>query len=280
MSGIVFIAYDVETASDSTGGFLAGARELHREFGVPWTVFFTGKTIAERTADCLRVAGDPLVTLAQHTYNHVLLKSVHLEPNDGKPCREGGKATFFKEGGSLEQIADEISRTQEVFQKTFGRPCRGLTGPWGYYRGLRDRPDILRIVDRAGLRWLRTDARDYRDCQPVPLELQPYFYADQGCPEILECPMQGYQDDFYWERFDDRAHGPRCEDYLLWAMAQAARCGRVFTINSHDHGTPTAQAFHATKGRWLRAVLDRGRQLDVKFMGYEEYYRQRLVPKP
>lgn len=279
MSGIIFMAYDVETASESTGGFLRGAQELHREYGIPWTIFFTGKTIAERTADCLRVAGDPLLTMAQHTYNHVLLKSVHIEPHDGKPCMEGGKATFFKEGGSLEQLAEEIGRTQEVFQRTFGRACRGLTGPWGYYRGLRDRPDILRLVDRAGLRWLRTDARDCRDCQPVPLDLQPYFYADQGFPGILECPVQGYQDDFYWERFDDRAHGPGCEDYVLWAMAEAGRRGHVYTINSHDHSTPTPEAFHATKGRWLRAVLERGRKLNVRFMGYEDYYQTRIAAR-
>lgn len=276
MAGTFLVGYDIETASESTGGFLLGAQRLHSELGIPWSIFLTGKTIEERTDDCLAVAGDPLLTLAQHTYSHQLLKTVYMNPGDGRPCHGSQGGTFLLEGASLEVIEEEITTTQDLYRKTFGADCRGLTSPWAYYRGLSDRPDVLRILDRAGLKWMRTDGRDYRDCQPVPLDLQPYFYVDQGFPHILECPIQGYQDIFYWERFDDRSHGERYEDYLYWEAEYVARNGLVCALCSHDHDTPTIEAFNDTKGAWLRAFFEHAQGLGITFKSYEAYYQERL----
>lgn len=49
----------------------------------------------------------------------------------------------------------------------------------------------------------------------TPFTEQPFFYGDQGYPDILELGVQGYQDDFYWDRFDDRRHGDTYDDYLF-----------------------------------------------------------------
>ncbi|MBI2190829.1 MAG: polysaccharide deacetylase family protein [Planctomycetes bacterium] len=273
MRGIILVCYDVETASVSTDGFLAGARRMHRDLGVPATIFFTGKTIEARTAACVEAAGETLFTFGQHTYNHVLFKSVYMQPADGKPCH--GKLNFLREGGTFEQLQEEVNRTQELYLKTFGRPCRGLTTPWGYYRGLADRPDLLRVLHHAGIRWVRSYARDHRDCQPTPYEVQPFFYADHGLPDLLEIPVQGYQDDFYWERFDDRQHGGSYNEYLLWALGYVAERGLVFCLNSHDHGTSTAGEFDRTKGAWLRPTLEHGLKLGLRFMGCEDFYHER-----
>ena len=56
------------------------------------------------------------------------------------------------EGGSLAQIAEEVTRTQWLFRELLDVECIGLTGPCGYYRGLQDRPDILRVLYAAGIR--------------------------------------------------------------------------------------------------------------------------------
>ena len=173
-------------------------------------------------------------------------------------------------------VAEEVTRTLRLFQETFGRSCRGITGPWGDYWGLSDRPDLLRILNKAGLCWLRTHARDYRDCQPTPLEVQPFFYRDQAFPEMLEIPVQGYQDDFYWERFDDRRHGAGYVDFLNWAVEQTVEHDRVFCVNSHDHGTPTAEAFDQTKCAWLRPLLEKGRSAGARFVSCEELYQEQL----
>ena len=273
MPGTLLVCYDVETASENTDGFLTGITAMHRDLGIPATIFFTGKTIETRGAACLAAAQEPLFTLGQHTYSHMLLKTVFMQPADGKPCHR--RVNFLKEGGSYEQVAEEINRTQALYQQTFGRSCRGFTCPWCYYRGLADRPDLLRVLHGAGIRWLRSYGRDALDCQPVPYEVQPYFYDTHGLPDLLELPVQGYQDDFYWERFDDRTHGATYIEYLNWALEHVARNNLVFSLNSHDHGTPTADAFRQTKGAWLRPALERARALGLRFMGCEEYYLER-----
>jgi peptidoglycan/xylan/chitin deacetylase (PgdA/CDA1 family) len=273
MSGTMLVGYDIESASECTGGFLQGARALHRELNIPWAIFITGQTMEKRRQDLEALINDPLVTPAQHTYSHILLKTVYMQPGGGQP-------NSLIVGASLEKIEDEINRTQELFQGIYGKTCRGLTGPWNYYRGLCDRPDILKILDQAGLRWLRCYGRDARDCQPVSHDLKPFFYADQGFPDMLECFLHGYQDDFYWKLFDDRSHGPNYEDYLAWAADYVAEHDLVWSLDAHDHGTPTAEVFHKTKGAWLRAFFEKALARGLRFRSYEEYYQERFAQRP
>jgi peptidoglycan/xylan/chitin deacetylase (PgdA/CDA1 family) len=247
MSGTILCGYDVESASESTVGFLKGAEILHDRLEVPWTIYLTGATL-EKQCDTIReIVGNPLLTIAQHTYSHMLLKSVYMTPRDGKPVH-GSSLNFFKAGGTVTEIREEITKTQNLIRELLGLECRGLTGPWCYYRGLVDRPDILQILNENGIRWIRTNGRDSRDCQPTPFTEQPFFYADQGYPDILELGVQGYQDDFYWERFDDQRHGDSYQDYLFAMLHKVSEKNWVWNIMSHDHGTPTEEIFHQTKG--------------------------------
>ena len=273
MSGTILMGYDVETASESTKGFLEGAQELHRKYDVPWTIYLTGQTIEARTDDIKRAADDPLLTVAQHTYNHVLLKSIYMTPGDGKPIH-GDEETAFVAGGTLEQIREEIESTQKLLADRIGIQCRGLTGPWGYYRGLVDRPDILQVLEDNGIRWIRTYARDERDCQPTPFTVQPFFYRQHGFPEILELGVQGYQDDFYWERFDDRRHGETYQDYLYATLREVADNDWVWNLCSHDHDTATKERFFETKGKWIEDFIVRAKELNIRFADPEEIYSE------
>ena len=67
MSGTIIMGYDVESVSESTLGFLSGAQEFHKSFGLPWTIYLTDKTV-EVCIDgiclfvrscCLRLARTP-----------------------------------------------------------------------------------------------------------------------------------------------------------------------------------------------------------------------------
>lgn len=279
MSGTIILGYDVESASDSTRGFLEGAEALHDRFGVPWTIYLTGKTAEACAEDVRRVAGNPLLTIGQHTFSHTLLKSVYMKPGDGQPVH-GSSPNYFKQGGSLGQLQDEITRASRLLSDLFDVECRGLTGPWGYYRGLVDRPDILQILQDNGICWIRTNARDFRDCQPTPFTEQPFFYVDQGFPEILELGIQGYQDDFYWERFDDRRYGDTYEDYLRAALDQVAENDWVWNLCSHDHDTESKEVFFETKGMWLESFILQALERDIRFVSppsfYEEMKEQQL----
>ena len=273
MSGTVLLGYDVETASDSTAGFLDGAAELHTKYDVPWSIYLVGSTVEARVDDILRHKDDPLLTIGQHTYSHMLLKSIYMTPRDGKEIH-GGAQTYFKAGGPLDEVEAEITKTQKIIRDLLGIECEGLTGPWGYYRGLADREDILRVLHENGIRWIRTNARDSRDCQPVPFTEQPYFYEQQGFPDILELGIQGYQDDFYWERFDDRRHGDTYQDYLYATLEEIAANDWVWNLCSHDHGTFTAEMFHQTKGKWLSDFISRGKKLGVRFASPTQVYAE------
>ena len=265
MSGTILLGYDVETASESTVGFLEGAAELHDELDVPWTIYLTGKTAEAQPEAIRRVRDNSRLTIGQHTYSHMLLKSVYMDPQDGRPVN-GDRMTNFVRGGSLEGIREEITKTQRIIADLFEIECHGLTGPWNYYRGLVDRPDILEVLADEDIRWIRTYGRDSRDCQPTPFQAQPFFYADQGFPDILEMGIHGYQDDFYWDRFDDRRHGDTYQDYLYATIDEVAENDWVWSLCSHDHGTPTIDAFRETKGVWLRDFITRAQSRGLRFL--------------
>ena len=90
MPGTLLVCYDVESNSECTDGLLKGAGRMHEDVGVPWTIFLTGQTIEGRAAACRKAAGNPLLALAQHTYSHKLLKTVYMQPGDGRhePARQ------------------------------------------------------------------------------------------------------------------------------------------------------------------------------------------------
>jgi len=191
----VLIGYDVELMSDwvkeisrtpvTTSMFIEKARNMHEDLGIPCTLFVSGVTLEKNAGPLRDLVGHPLFAFGQHTYSHILLKTVVID--------DGVKKELIR-AAAPEDIRVEIGKTQDVMKQILGLDCRGLTGPYGYYRGLQDRPDILEIIDSFGIRFLRTDARDQHDYQPVPFEHQPYWYSLQGFPDILEFPIQGWQD--------------------------------------------------------------------------------------
>ena len=271
--GTILLGYDVESASDSTRGFLQGARQLHQKYDVPWTIYLTGQTLTARVEDVREVIADPLLTVGQHTYNHVLLKSIYMQPGDGQPVH-GRSPNFFHQGGTLEQVREEIDSTQTLIEDLLQIECQGLTGPWGYYRGLVDRPDILQILADNSIQWIRTNARDYRDCQPTPFSEQPFFYTDQGFEDILELGVQGYQDDFYWDRFDDRQYGETYQDYLFAMLEKVAVKDLVWNVCSHDHGTVDTETFFQTKGQWIEELIVQAMDLGIRFASPPQVYAE------
>ena len=177
----LLIGYDVESQdSEITGAFLKKAGEIHRAFKVPCTMFVVGKTLEKNISNCHDLAKDELFDLEQHTYSHVLLKTVVMETqNEVKVVK----------GGSLSQIEEEIKKANELIKKYLNVECIGLRGPWGYYRGLADRPDILEILHNLGICFTSTYARDEKDFQPVDFQIQPFWYSPQEFSGILEIPV-------------------------------------------------------------------------------------------
>lgn len=197
------MGYDVENYLDRSKSldlsvtlhFLEQMRKVHTDLNAPCTLFICGRLLEEPDIikSLLSLKEYDLFDLQQHTYSHQRLKTV--VQNDGE------KIKIFK-GVSLEKIQKEVERTSLLFKEKLCVSCSGITGPYGYYRGLMDRPDILEILHRLGIRFTRTYLRNQNDWGPLPIDVQPFTYKTQGFPDILEIPSQGWQDIMFFRAND------------------------------------------------------------------------------
>lgn len=278
MPGTILLGIDVETAEESSATYADRGPDLLADLGIRATWYVTGRTL-ERYPDRFRRAdASDRLDLQAHTYDHILLKTVLVQVPPGLTIH--GRTDFFMEpGATLDQIDRDLARCQQVFRDVLGRPALGLTGPWAYYRGLADRPDLLAIVCRHGFRILRTFGRDEHDGQPVPMTWQPFFYAVQGFPDVLELLIHDYQDDFYFAAFNGLPDASTYPAHLRRMADRVAADGLVWSLCTHDHQCATPDAFQA-KTAWLRDLVGYGKSIGIRFLTASQYYDERLAARP
>jgi peptidoglycan/xylan/chitin deacetylase (PgdA/CDA1 family) len=263
MMGTMLIGYDVEWSGDGdvTPRFLDRARSLHNRLGVPATLFVVGRTLERWLPQFRAIAEDPLFDIQQHTYSHQLLKTVYID--DGRSIR-------VVRGVSPEETRQEVRKTSALLAEHVGVSCIGLTGPWCYYRGLRDRPDVLEVLWEEGIRFTRTDGRNERDWQPVSLDLQPYWYDALGFPDVFEIPIHGWHDCVIraevlgWEDLDGYVASVR--PYI----ARAAADDRVFSLCQHDWSSIRADP----EMRATEALMRYAQEQGLRVVSYRAYYEE------
>jgi len=261
----LLIGYDVERpgAPDLTRTFLSAVRRVHGDLQAPCTFFLLGQVVEERSDDLAPLVGDPLFDMQQHTYSHLLLKTVCLD--------DGEKITLVR-GGTLDQVDDELGRANAIIKERLGVECTGLTGPWCYYRGLMDRPDLLEIVDRHGLRFLRTFGRNEKDFQPVPFEWQPFFYEPQGFPDILECMIHGWQD-VHWKMIWGYDNLDAYLAHLRECVDAVAETDLVLSYGTHDWSSIE----HDPELTVVRGLIEYAQRRGMRLLTYGDYYRERIA---
>lgn len=277
MAGTIVFGIDVESASEHSKGFADYGAELFIELGVPVTWYLTGKTLDLYPEVFRGIDALDLIELQAHTYDHVLLKTIIVHIPEGKTIH-GSTDCFMERAASVEEIDADLTRCQRAFEDVLGRRATALTTPWGYYRGLADRPDLLELVHRHGFRVLRSFARDQWDGQPVPLVWQPFFYSVQGYPDMLECLVHDYQDDFYWEAFAGPT-GKSYGDHLKEVAREVAENDLTWSLCSHDHGCATREGF-GKKGQWFREVIECAKELGIRFQSASGFYEEMLSTDP
>ncbi len=151
--------------------------ERHRQHEMPATFFITGKTL-EANPDAYRdLLDDPLFEIASHTYSH---KSLRDHP-------------FCGPAVPIPEIGEEIVHGKEWIERVFERPCLGLRPGCSFEHGLAGLPEVLALMEKAGLTYVSSMAwgRDYS--LPAPLN-QPRTYADDGYANLWELPCHGWHE--------------------------------------------------------------------------------------
>ena len=219
------VGYNVEYLKDEslTEKFLRQVRLVHQGLEAPCTLYLLGEVVKEHRAALEVLAGNPLFDLQIAVRRP--LKTV---------CQVvQGKTTLWR-GASLGDIEEEIAETASLLKESFGLEARGLSSPLGYYRGLMDRPDVLEVLSRNGVRFCRTYGRDSSDWQPLEFSIEPFWYTSQGFSHILEFPGQGWQDSLIRPLYGwDEVAG--YVDYLKGDLDETARRrDLVWSYWAHD----------------------------------------------
>lgn len=265
----LLLGYDVENLephSPVTRQFVDVLRRTHGEAGAPGTLFLCGRTLENNVGAIRSTVADGLFDYGQHTYSHVRFKTLWQVNDEGERVIPGG---------SFEEIAIEVDRATTVIHELLGVQVIALTTPWGAYRGLGDRPDLLALLHGSGIRMVRSWFRNERDWVPVPLEQQPFCYVAQGFPEMMEFPAGGRHDCDWGNHLGfEPQHYDNVADYAEFVAGQLETIAVndwALVYNQHD----------TTTMRWdpemvvVRRLIARARELGVRVGLYREYYEQR-----
>jgi peptidoglycan/xylan/chitin deacetylase (PgdA/CDA1 family) len=174
----VIFSYDTER--DECADKAAIIAEVHRRHQAPATFFCLGRLIEQRGADLRRTFDrtPELWDVHSHTYSHRILQ----------PHRIWGDPVL------ADQVREEIARGVRLVREALGRPCLGLRPGCGYSAGFRGARFILDALSEHGVRFASADlCAHYGDALPADLR-QPWSYADDGHPEIVELPGHGWHD--------------------------------------------------------------------------------------
>ena len=235
--------------------------DLHADVGVPATLFVCGRTLLHALEPVRAAQRSGLFDVQQHTFSHVPFKDIVYSPGPGLV----GTIAASPPAALLEELAF----TSRLLSEHLGVECVGLRTPFGYHRGLRERPDLLEIVRGAGLRYVTSWGRNEHNGNPTPW-VQPFAYAEEGYPEILELPFQFWLD-VVW--FDQHGYdsGAALLEALRGAVDEVAERDLVYGACFHDW---VALASDERRVGWLRGFLRYAVERGVEVTTYTEYWRR------
>jgi len=241
---------------------------IHVELEAPATIFLVGRTLAAGARYLKPLLDYPdLFDFQQHTYSHVLLKTIVAKDKENSAYARRPTERYV-EGGSLQVIRKEVKDANKALKKYLDVTCLGIRGPYGYYRGLSDRPDILEILHEEGIRFTSTYLRNQDDWQPVPIEVQPFWYELQGFPDILEIPAQGWQD-CMWRDINGWTKTEKFEKYLELTLDGVKRKNCTWGTCFHDWAVTKGDPGAVT----MRKFIQYAKKRQIRIVSYTKFYR-------
>ena len=233
---------------------------LHDELQAPCTFFVCGRTLLHALDAIEPLAASPLYDIQQHTYSHVVFRDVRYRAF-------GADAEAVLPETPRVALREELAFTAELIRKYLGRECIGLRTPFGYYQGLRGRPDLLQIVADTGHRFVTSWGRNEENGNPTPF-VQPFTYAGEGFADLLEIPFQFWLDGIW---FDAHGYGEgrAFRKALEGAVDEIAERDLVFATAFHEWCA--VEANEEGTG-WIRGLIEHARKRGVELMSYADYW--------
>ena len=155
--------------------FLNGVRavaDVHLQRDAPASFFLVAKMLELAGPELRAILDNPLFDIQCHSFTH---------PN------------LIALGDDRATLQYELGDAKKLIEDTFGRAVTGLTAPGGYTDGFRGHPLILDVMWEAGYRYVRSVGKGPKDTLPALLD-QPFWYAGDGFPELLETPSHAWHD--------------------------------------------------------------------------------------
>jgi len=144
-----------------------------RQHDAPATFFIVGRVLekgGDRLAPVLK--SHPLIDIQSHSYSHMVVKS--------------------DDDAVADQFRQELRKTSALIETHFGARPIGFCAPGNFYRGLQGCRKPLRVLREEGYRFVGSDGEGPPE-RPMPAPFtQPYWYADDGFPDLLEEPITGW----------------------------------------------------------------------------------------
>lgn len=165
------VSYEGERLRECLDGIRAVA-EVQRRMQAPATFFLVGELLVHSGPELRAILDDPLFDIQSHSYTHPNLVAISAD---------------------AASLRHELADSRRLIEDTFGRPVIGLTTPGGFTGGLAGQRRVLDAIVEAGYRYVRSAGRGADRSVPAPLT-QPFWYEEDGYPELLELALHGWHD--------------------------------------------------------------------------------------
>lgn len=249
------MSFYAELPDETTALGLEVITRNHRHLDVPGTLFVCGRTLIHALPALVAARDTGLFDIQQHTYSHVLFKADRWQGGVFHPSPPHA-------------LAHELEASSALIGQHLDLECIGLRTPHGYWQGLSDRPDLIAILAEAGIRFVSSWGRNADNGNPTPLDIQPFWYDQQGYPDILELPFQHWLDGFWFEEYGrDRGHEFR--EVLKAAIDTIVDQDLVYGACFHEW----AMLLYDEAGTgWARGMMEYALERGVEVMSYGDYY--------
>lgn len=143
--------YEKGNLDEPTKRYAVEAGKIVKEAGGVLHFFALGRTLEQKDVSWLKGLSDAGHPLGNHTYDHV---NVLARTATATQFRFQRAPWLVQDKTSEQVVRENIALTTTAMKKRLGITPNGFRTPGGFAEGLRERPDVQRLLLEAGFRWV------------------------------------------------------------------------------------------------------------------------------